>query len=647
MNILSAFKPETHDAKYFVQLLSAFNYPAAIFDRGGLLKFANPEWRASLNGNNFEEVFLSFGPKDAIFRGLKAIRASKAIVEKFDNFTVQISQLGKNTLVRALTTDIAIEEAPIELKPTKEEFTPLNAKPIIENEISKIGEVQSISSANLASLIKGAPLGIARLSRRNIMDAQIIGTNPAFERISGLKSGGNLHDLVNNKDIKLLEKLEIGSSTPIELVMRENANTICEAWLLEDGEKAAALLLIDISDRREMESRLNQANKMEVIGKIASEVAHELNNLLTVIVLNTDTLLMRHPVGDPSYQELQGIRNTTGRAGNLVSTLLAFSRKQTMRREVLDIGAILNEFSYLLHQVLDERVKFEIKHGRDLPPILADKQQLETMFMNLVTNARDAVLAHNPSGGFVNVSTEKVDKNAVILALAGKSVADVPDCDYCKISVQDNGTGMPTEVAEKIFEPFFTTKESGKGTGIGMASVYGIVKQTGGFITIDTEVGKGTQFCVFFPATNEIAAIEKINEAAAVRTKPAKNLSGQGRILLVEDEDGLRAITAQILKQRGYAVTEACDGEEALEYLIESPGSFDLLISDVVMPIMDGPTLLREAKPYLGHARVIFMSGYAEQDFGEILEKDRAISFLPKPFELVQLAERVKIELSS
>ena len=647
MSILSVFKAETQDAKYCVQLLSAFNSPAAIFDKSGVLKFANPEWRANLFGSNFEEIFTKIGPKDAIYRALRAVRLNAPLSEKVDNYMVQISPLGKDVLVRALAPNTTPKPSIEQNANSSDELAQIEAKPLIEKEISKIGDVQSISSANLASLIKGAPLGIARLSRRNVLEAQIIGTNPAFERISGLKSGGNLKELVNVKDVKLLEKLEIGQSLPIELVIRNNANTICEAWLLEDGEKAAALLLIDISDRREMESRLNQANKMEVIGKIASEVAHELNNLLTVIVLNTDTLLMRHPVGDPSYQELQGIRNTTGRAGNLVSTLLAFSRKQTMRREVLDIGAILNEFSYLLHQVLDERVQFEIKHGRDLPPILADRQQLETMFMNLVTNARDAVLSHNPSGGFVKVATEKVKKDAVVAALAGKSVADVPDCEYCKISVKDNGTGMPKEIAEKIFEPFFTTKESGKGTGIGMASVYGIVKQTGGFITIDTEPGKGTQFCVFFPATDEITAIEAQTETSQPQTKRATNLSGQGRILLVEDEDGLRAITAQILKQRGYAVTEACDGEEALDYLKESPESFDLLISDVVMPIMDGPTLLREAKPYLGHARVIFMSGYAEQDFGEILEKDRAISFLPKPFELVQLAERVKQELSS
>ena len=647
MSIFSVFNAEPASAKFAVQMLSAFNSPAAIFDRTGTLKFANPEWRTNIKGVQFESIFSESGSKECIFRLGKAVRHNKALSEKLNDSVVQVSPLGKDSLVRCLAPNHELKTNFDENKDTQTQtLVALEAKPLIESEISTINEVQTISQANLASLIKGAPLGIARLSRRNIIEAQIIGTNPAFERISGILSGGDLKSLVRDEDFSSLQKLEIGQTLPIELVMRNNPSTICEAWLLEDGEKAAALLLIDISDRREMEARLNQANKMEVIGKIASEVAHELNNLLTVIVLNTDTLLMRHPVGDPSYHELQGIRNTTGRAGNLVSTLLAFSRKQTMRREVLDIGAILTEFSYLLHQVLDERVKFDIKHGRDLPPILADKQQLETMFMNLVTNARDAVISHNPNGGIVKVSTERVNRQAVIDALAGKGVADVPDCDYCKIAVSDNGTGMPKEVAEKIFEPFFTTKESGKGTGIGMASVYGIVKQTGGFITIDTEVGKGTRFCVFFPQTDEVAPIE-VKAIEPVQAKRANNLSGQGRILLVEDEDGLRSITAQILKQRGYSVTEAGDGEEALEYLMENPDSFDLLISDVVMPIMDGPTLLREAKPYLGHARVIFMSGYAEQDFGQILEKDRAISFLPKPFELVQLAERVKQELSA
>lgn len=640
MSILNFNKPEPLNAKFAVQLLSSFFEPTAILSRNGEIKFANPEWRISLKGSNFNEIFDENLEKDMAFRIKKAIRLNKAITENSNQYVMQVSPLGSDNLLRLLPLGTPPKKEIIEDKPQE-----LSAAPIIIDEIDQIIEVPSISRANLTSLIAGAPLGVARLSKRDIQDAQIIGANPAFERITGLKSGAWVKELLNDADSSHLAHLKIGRTTPVELTMKNNSKTIVESWALEDGEKGAALLLIDISDRREMEGRLNQANKMEVIGKIASEVAHELNNLLTVIVLNTDSLLMRHPVGDPSYTELQGIRNTTGRAANLVHTLLAFSRKQTFRREVLDIGGVLGEFDYLLHQVLDERIKFDIYHGRDLPKILADKQQLETMFMNLVTNARDAVLSHNPNGGFVKVTTKTADIDDIITALKDERVIDIPNVKYCQICVTDNGTGMSEETAKKIFEPFFTTKESGKGTGIGMASVYGIVKQSGGYIAIDSKLGQGTTFSVFLPATDEIE--ETKAQKPAEPPKRATNLSGQGRILLVEDEDGLRTITAQLLRQRGYAVTEAGDGEEALEILEENSGQFDLLISDVVMPIMDGPSLLKEAKPYLGDARVIFMSGYAEQDFGQILENDRAISFLPKPFELVQLAEKVKAELSA
>ncbi|WP_240007921.1 ATP-binding protein [Pseudaquidulcibacter saccharophilus] len=638
--MLNLFSSEPMEAKLLVQLLNSYLEPAAIFSKNGDLKLANPEWRISQKDGQFEAIFKDKATKDKIFRIGKALRHRRPLTEAIEEYIVQITPFGDDNIVRLLSLG-----APKNKNFDIEEENVVKTVPLPAKQIESIAEVPPISRANLASLIAGAPLGIARLSGRDISSAQIIGTNPAFVRISGVDSGQNLREIVSDEDVIKLDKLAIGSVSPVELVMKNNNKTICEAWLLEDGEKGAAVLLIDISERREMEGRLTQANKMEVIGKIASEVAHELNNLLTVIVLNTDALLMRHPVGDPSYQELQGIRNTTGRAANLVHTLLAFSRKQTFRREVLDIGAVLTEFSYLLHQVLDERVKFEIHHGRDLPNVMADKQQLETMFMNFITNARDAVLSHNPSGGWVKMSTKKASRDELVKALKDEKVADIPNVKYCQISVSDNGSGMTQETAKKIFEPFFTTKETGKGTGIGMASVYGIVKQSGGYITLETEVGKGTTFSVFLPEANEEEAVKAAPAPVKEPVKRATNLSGKGRILLVEDEDGLRSITAQILKQRGYDVKEAGDGEEALEILEQNSGEIDLLISDVVMPIMDGPTLLKEAKPYLGEARVIFMSGYAEQDFGEILEKDRDIHFLPKPFEMVQLAEKVKTVL--
>lgn len=647
MSIFS--KSEAPKAKYEVQILSAFNEPAAIFLKNGELKLANPEWRISLKDGKFERIFDKLGTNDAIFRLGKALRQLRPLAEQLHDCVIQVTPIGNASLVRCLSADTPPKKT-IADNTESEKLAPVPLSQVADVQVEKLAEIPALSRANLASLIAGAPIGIARLNKRNIKEATIIGTNPAFVRISGIDSGGEIKNLVKAADEHLLDKLQIGEDAPLEVAMRLNPKTICETWLLEDGEQGSAILLIDITERLEMKQRLAHANKMEEIGRLTSGVAHELNNTLGAILLNAESLLQRHPVGDPDYTQLQEIRNTTGRSGNLVQSLLAFSRKQTLRREVLDIGDVLGEFSFLMHRVLDERVNLDIHHGRELPQVLADKQQIETMIMNLVTNARDAVLSNPQGRGFVRVRTRRAKKADVLASLRTESSVEVPDIEFCEISVTDNGTGMSEEVATKIFEPFYTTKETGKGTGIGMASVYGIVKQTGGFITIDTQEGGGTTFCVFLPAADaEIIAEANADIAAAIAAKPTKkranNLSGQGRILLVEDEKGLRTITAQILKQRGYEVVEAGDGEEGLEMLEAEPNSFDLLISDVVMPIMDGTTMLKQAKPFLGNARVIFMSGYAEQDFSEILEQDRAISFLPKPFELVQLAELVKAEL--
>jgi two-component system, cell cycle sensor histidine kinase and response regulator CckA len=500
----------------------------------------------------------------------------------------------------------------------------------------------------LVQLIAEAPVGVARLDRRQARSAIITEANPAFMRITGATLGGQLSALIAAADMDELDRLEVGNPRAIELGFATEDGRTCEAWLLEDGDEGAALLLVDVSTRREMEQRLAQTSKMQAVGQIAGGVAHELNNFLLVITLNCDALLARHPVGDPSYGELQSIQHTTTKAAELVKMLLAYARKQTFRRDVLDVGAVLTEFAILMRQVLDERINFDITHGRDLPAVRADKQQLETVFMNLVTNARDAVIMSGKGKGAVTVRTRRATTTDVRSALKGQGVHEVYEGDWALISVTDTGTGMPASVAAKIFEPFFTTKEQGKGTGIGLATVYGIIKQSGGFIALDSVEGEGTTFQVFLPAA---AAEEGETEAPkpvvqVVDNRPV-DLAGRGRILLVEDEDGVRTIAAKLLTQRGYHVTAAADGEEALEILEEDPEGFDLVLSDVVMPGLDGPGLLQAAKPYLGRARVVFMSGYAEQDFAKTLEDERSISFLPKPFTLAQLAERVKLELAA
>jgi two-component system cell cycle sensor histidine kinase/response regulator CckA len=349
-------------------------------------------------------------------------------------------------------------------------------------------------------------------------------------------------------------------------------------------------------------------------------------------------LAARHPVGDPSYEGLNEIRQTSTRAADLVRKLLAFSRKQTVQREMLDLGELISEFEVLLRRVLYEDVKLVTEYGRNLPRIRADRSQLETAVMNLAVNARDAVRAHG--GGQVTIRTARLtQEEARELGYAGAAG------DQALIEVADDGPGIPPEIRDKIFEPFFTTKPVGEGTGLGLATVYGIVKQSDGWIHLHTQVGEGTAFRIFLPAHSAEEAAQPAAQPAPPKRPAARDLSGAGRILFVEDEDAVRGVAAKLLRARGYEVIEAASGEEALELAETHAGEIDLMISDVVMPGMQGPDLLKQARQYLAGAPVMFISGYAESEFSDLLEGEANISFLPKPIDIKTLAERVKQEL--
>jgi two-component system cell cycle sensor histidine kinase/response regulator CckA len=624
-------RSESHD------WLASMDGPAALFTRSGRFVTGNPAYDGIYRPVSIDPLLMSLLDQACAFRASKAVRRGISLDETQGQVRVRVSAIGDNALVRLTTV-----EGPAQPQEDTDDALGSASK--------GAPDVQTASSllTGLARLIAEAPVGFARLDRRDARQAIIQEANPAFVRIAGAGKGAKLSDLVASAHADDLDRLEVGGQRPIELDIANSGGQTCEGWLLEDENDGAALMLVDVSTRREMEHRLAQTSKMQAVGQIAGGVAHELNNFLLVITLNCDALLARHPVGDPSYGELQSIQNTSARAAELVKMLLAYARKQTFRRDVLDVGAVLTEFAVLMRQVLDERIVFEITHGRDLPNVRADKQQLETVFMNLVTNARDAVLMSGRGKGSVTVRTKRATTQDVRTALKGLSIADIEDCDWAMISVTDTGTGMSQDIATKIFEPFFTTKEQGKGTGIGLATVYGIIKQSDGFIALDSVEDEGTTFHVFLPATSadEVSDAMPAAQAQVAEARPM-DLAGRGRILLVEDEEGVRNIATRLLMQRGYQVTSAGDGEEALEILENDPNSFDLVLSDVVMPGLDGPGLLKAAKPYLGHARIVFMSGYAEQDFAQTLEDERSISFLPKPFTLAQLAERVKTELAA
>ncbi|MGB8398135.1 cell cycle histidine kinase CckA [Bradyrhizobium sp.] len=410
---------------------------------------------------------------------------------------------------------------------------------------------------------------------------------------------------------------------------------------VEEGEReteTAIVYLLETTERRALENQINQSQKMDMVGQLAGGIAHDFNNVLSAIMMANDFLLNAHKPTDPSFQDIMQIKQNATRAATLVRQLLAFSRRQTLRPQVLDLGDALSDLTMLLRRLIGEKVKLDLVHGRDLWPVKVDVSQFEQVVVNLAVNARDAM----PEGGKLTVKTANLTaEQAALLSYKG-----MPAADYVRIDISDTGTGIPADIVDKIFEPFFSTKEVGKGTGLGLSTVYGIVKQTGGFVYVDSEPGQGTSFRIFLPRhrpEQDVAAEpHAARDAPAEPPKPRADLTGQGTILLVEDEEGLRSLNARGLRSRGYSVIEASNGIEAMEALEEKNGAVDLVVSDVVMPEMDGPTLLKEMRSRNPDLKIIFVSGYAEDAFEKSLPENEQFAFLPKPFTLTQLVAAVK-----
>ncbi|RYD94312.1 MAG: PAS domain-containing hybrid sensor histidine kinase/response regulator, partial [Sphingomonadales bacterium] len=457
------------------------------------------------------------------------------------------------------------------------------------------------------TMFTDAPFGVVRLDGEGVESAVMMDANRALVEMSDGRAqpGARFADLfvADQGPAALAEELgkALDGARTFKLAGQKDRSADVFVTLDRHGRPSAAYV-IDTTERTQLEQRAAQGAKLQAIGQLAGELAHDFNNLLTVIILNVDRLIVRHPPGDPSFFELRSINEASSRGAELVRTLLAYSRKQVFRPEVLDISDALADYYVLLRDIIDERIKLDIVHGRDLPRVKVDKGQIETAVTNLCTNARDAMIEKN-GGGRLTIRTSRADAAAA----RKDGFTLVTEGDYVMIEVVDDGAGIPPEIMEKIFQPFYTTKDPGKGTGLGLATVYGIVKQSNGFIYPVSKVGRGTTFKIFLPAwTQEVAAPGDILSDAPTAVpvqapaQPAKSgdLAGRGSILLVEDEDGVRGIAAQLLASCGYQVIEASDGEKALEIIKEHSGSIDLLISDVVMPGMDGPALLKEARPW-------------------------------------------------
>ncbi|MGA7959410.1 MAG: ATP-binding protein, partial [Xanthobacteraceae bacterium] len=386
--------------------------------------------------------------------------------------------------------------------------------------------------------------------------------------------------------------------------------------------------LYDEAQRREFaEDALRQAQRLEAIGQLTGGVAHDFNNLL-MIVSGTVARLRRHVSGEKEVQLLDAIANATARGESLTRQLLAFSRRQMHQPCVIDLAERLPEIKDMLSRSLRGDIDIRLGVPRRPCAVKVDPSEFELALLNLAFNARDAM----PSGGTLTISAKPT-------VLRGKGAEEGLSGDYVAVRVADTGTGIPPEVLPRVFEPFFTTKDVGKGTGLGLSMVYGIIKQTGGYVFCDSEPGNGATFRIFLPRRVGDEIDEPVKVEAA---RPAADLTGRGAILLVEDEEAVRAFAARALASRGYTVLQAETGLDALRVVEAASEPIDLIVSDVIMPEMDGPTMLTELRKRGLTAKVVFVSGYADDAFARNLPEGQDFVFLPKPFSLKQLIETVK-----
>ncbi len=500
------------------------------------------------------------------------------------------------------------------------------------------------SELRFERIFEDAPMGMALLDR----DGVVTKSNRAFGAMVADDgrdvAGAPFADLISEGEreevTSALAGLAAGENldAPLEVHPRQREDFVMATFMnrIEDadgGVSGAILHCLDTTAQRNLEVQFAHSQKMQAVGQLAGGVAHDFNNLLTAMIGFCDLLLMRHRPGEQSFADAMQIKQSASRAANLIRQLLAFSRQQTMKPKVLNITDVLAELAHLLRRLIGEDVEMNMVHGRDLGPVRVDQGQLEQVIINLVVNARDAL----EGGGLVTIRTGNL-ANTDPVRLGHEML---PPGDYVLIEVMDDGVGISKANIGRIFEPFFSTKEVGSGTGLGLSTVYGIVKQTGGYIFVDSAPGKGAKFSVYLPRHVAEPGAEA-TEAPPEEAEKPRDLTGAGTVLLVEDEDAVRLFSARALRNKGYTVLEAKSGAAAMQLLGDELDNIDLLITDVVMPEMDGPSLIREARAMRPDLNVICISGYAEDAFRKKLDRSADIHFLPKPFSLNQLAGKVK-----
>ncbi len=492
------------------------------------------------------------------------------------------------------------------------------------------------------------PFAIATLDEH----ARIIRTNAPFARIFALSAQEqtvenlpitNLIDKEGREKFSKAISLALGKQSdiePIDVLLESDKERALRLYVtssekMHESEEQIIIYALDMTEQRKLEAQFAQGQKMQAVGQLAGGVAHDFNNVLTAIIGFADLLLLKHKSTDPSFSDIMSIKQSANRAAGLVRQLLAFSRRQTLRPQVLEIQTNIDELLVLLKRLIGDKITIDVSHENFDWLVRVDLVQLEQVIINLVVNARDAM----PNGGHIEIRTGIVTKEQS----EQFNYRGMPAGEYVYIEVEDTGTGIREEDLDKIFEPFFSTKKLNEGTGLGLSTVYGIIKQTGGFIYPESKLGVGTTFRIFLPRyIPEQSEIKEEKEAAQI-----KDLTGNERILIVEDEEAVRTFSARALAATGYEVFEADSGEEALEILEELDYKIDLLISDVIMPEMDGPTLIKHVRERNNNLKVILVSGYAEDSIRKDLEDDRSFEFLSKPYSLDQINSKVKQVLES
>ena len=503
-------------------------------------------------------------------------------------------------------------------------------------EPAKSGPAESDAGALARAMVAAVPAPIAIVAA----DGAILAANPQF---IGLVGEGERLDLLLIADPlslkRFIRRARDGASADFDAELKtiEERRVRLTANAFQAAHGAIIVGATDITSEAALEARLLKSQKLQVIGVLAGKIAHDFNNVLNIMTGFAELLLQRHRPSDPAFNDIMQIRDNGLRGGRLANQLLAFARRQTLLPAVIDINDAIADLMTIVGRLVGERVTLDVKYGRDLWPVLADLGQVEQVVINLAANARDAM----PEGGTLTIRTANVPHGAA-------DGDDEPlEGDAVLIEVGDVGTGMPSHVLEKIYEPFFTTKALGKGTGLGLSTVYGIVKQSGGTLSVDSREGIGTTFRIYLPrAASEVVAQWKQraeqDAAEAAKSATETDLTGNATVLVVEDEDGMRAVTARTLSKKGYRVLEARSGAEALEVYARADGAVDLLLTDVMMPELDGPSLVKRLRGERPDLKVIFMSGYAD---GASLGELGNVQFLEKPFLLKPMVEAVKREL--